>query len=163
MWSAQLLAAIQGLLAEPSWAWPAYVRDQSGLDPSVIDLFAAGTANLCGRLATLFGPWLLRAIVAALRQQVLDEIIQLFLANPERYQWTAKPSDKNAVWHQELLSAVLTVELESEPSQRLLDLSRQHLHLFGHDFNAGGPQPGRDHLLGLRLACSAQGAAGALE
>ena len=71
MWRAHLLAAIQELLAESSWAWPAHVRDPSGIDPSVIDLFAAETANLCGELVSLFGPWLPVAWLTNLRQRVL--------------------------------------------------------------------------------------------
>ena len=83
----QLLAAIQELLAEPSWAWPAHVRDPSGIDPSVIDLFAAETANLCGELVSLFGPWLPAAWLKAMRQRVLVGMVKPFLANPDAYGW----------------------------------------------------------------------------
>lgn len=137
-WWGQLLAAIQQLLAEPAWAWPAHVRDPSGIGPDVIDLFAAETANLCGELVTLFGPWLPPAWVAAMRQRVLVGMVEPFLAHPERYGWTAKSSNWNAVCHQGLLGAALALELESESLQNLVDLSRRHLQVFLDGFSAGG-------------------------
>ena len=138
VWWGQLLAAIQELLAEPSWAWPAHVRDPSGIGPDVIDLFAAETANLCGELVSLFGPWLPPAWVAAMRQRVLATMVQPFLAHPERYGWTSKPSNWNAVCHQGLVGAALALGLESDKLQRLLELSRQHLQLFLSGFSAAG-------------------------
>jgi hypothetical protein len=138
LWWGQLLAAIQELLAEPAWAWPAHVRDPSGIGPDVIDLFAAETANLCGELVSLFGPWLPPAWLAAMRQRVLVGMVEPFLAQPERYFWSARPSNWNAVCHQGLLGAALALGLESEPLQRLLELSRQHLQLFLGGFSAAG-------------------------
>ena len=138
VWWGQLLGAIQELLAERAWAWPAHVRDPSGIGPDVIDLFAAETANLCGELVSLFGPWLPSALVAAMRQRVLVGMVEPFLVNPERYWWTAKPSNWNAVCHQGLLGAALALELESEPLQRLVDLSRRHLQVFLDGFSAAG-------------------------
>ncbi|QNI71244.1 heparinase II/III-like family protein [Cyanobium sp. NS01] len=138
LWWGQLLAAIQELLAEPAWAWPAHVRDPSGIGPDVIDLFAAETANLCGELVSLFGPWLPPVWLAVMRQRVLVGMVEPFLAHPERYGWTAKPSNWNAVCHQGLVGAALALGLESDSLQRLLELSRQHLQLFLDGFSAAG-------------------------
>ena len=138
VWWGQLLAAIQELLAEPAWAWPAHVRDPSGIGPDVIDLFAAETANLCGELVTLFGPWLPPAWVAAMRQRVVVGMVEPFLAHPERYGWTAQPSNWNAVCHQGLLGSALALGLESDSLKQLLDFSRQNLQVFLDGFSAAG-------------------------
>jgi hypothetical protein len=138
VWWAQLLAAIQELLAEPSWAWPAHVRDASGMDESVIDLFAAETANLCGELITLFGPWLPGAWMQAMRQRVVDGMVLPFLAAPERYSWSSKASNWNAVCHQGLIGAALALAPDAPWLQELVDSSRQRLQLFLDGFSAKG-------------------------
>lgn len=138
VWWAQLLAAVQELLAEPSWAWPAHVSDPSGIDPTVIDLFAAETANLCGELVSLFGTWLPRGWVAAMRQRVLVGMVKPFLANPSSFWWTKKPTNWNSVCHQGLVGAALALDLEPEVVQQLLDVSEKHLQVFLNGFSAGG-------------------------
>lgn len=137
-WWGQLLAAMRELLAEPSWAWPAHVRDPSGIDPEVIDLFAAETANLCGELVSLFGPWLPPGWVRQIRHRVLDGMVRPFLGRPEANWWTASANNWNAVCHQGLVGAALALQLESGPLQQLLELSRQHLQVFLDGFTAGG-------------------------
>lgn len=137
-WWGQLLAAIQELLAEPSWAWPAHVRDPSGIDAGVIDLFAAETANLCGELVSLFGRWLPPAWVEQMRKRVLEEMVMPFLAKPEAYHWTAKPSNWNAVCHQGLLGAALALAPKAPWLQELVDASQRHLQVFLEGFSAVG-------------------------
>jgi hypothetical protein len=105
-------------LAESSWAWPAHVRDPSGIDPSVIDLFAAETANLCGELVSLFGPWLPAAWLKAMQQRVLVGMVEPFLANPDAYGWATKPNNWNAVCHQGLVGAALAMDLEPEAPKK---------------------------------------------
>jgi len=138
VWWAQLLAAIQELLAEQSWAWPAHVRNPSGIDPAVIDLFAAETANLCGELVSLFGPWLPRPWVAAMRQRVQVGMVNPFLANPSSFWWTNHPTNWNAVCHQGLMGAALALDLEPQVVHRLLEISKQDLEIFIDGFSKGG-------------------------
>jgi hypothetical protein len=138
VWWAQLLAATQELLAEPSWAWPAHVRDPSGIDPGVIDLFAAETANLCGELVSLFGPWLPPPWIERMRQRVLDGMVQPFLTDPAAHGWTAKPSNWNAVCHQGLVGAALALAPDAPWLQELVDTSHRHLLVFLEGFSAQG-------------------------
>ncbi|WP_259729173.1 heparinase II/III-family protein [Synechococcus sp. CS-1333] len=137
-WWGQLLAAIQELLAEPSWAWPAHVRDPSGIDAGVIDLFAAETANLCGELVSLFGHWLPPAWVAQMRERVLAEMVGSFLAKPEASFWTTQASNWNAVCHQGLLGAALALAPEAPWLQELVDASQRNLQVFLEGFSAEG-------------------------
>lgn len=138
VWWEQLLEAINALLAEPSWAWPAHVNDPSGIDRQVIDLFAAETANLCGELVSLFGPWLPAGWIGRLQHRVLEEMVEPFLQDPEAHGWTAWSNNWNAVCHQGLMGASLALGLAQERLERLLEVCRLHLERFLDGFSPAG-------------------------
>ena len=114
------------------------MRDASGIDAAVIDLFAAETANLCGELVSLFGPWLPPAWLAAMQQRVVARMVQPFLADPDAFGWSHQPSNWNAVCHQGLLGAALALAPEAPWLDELVETSRRHLQLFLDGFSAQG-------------------------
>jgi hypothetical protein len=137
LWLQKLIGALEELLAEPSWAWPAHVRHPSGIDREAIDLFAAETANLCGDLVVVFAAVLPLDLVAGMQQRVAA-MLQGFLGNPSAYWWGKATNNWNAVCHQGLVGAALA--LEPDP-QRLATLLIQVSAGLQH-FVAAWPEDG---------------------
>lgn len=109
---------LRGVFEEESWALPAHVHTATGKDRSVIDLFAAETANLMGECLNVFGAVIPTDLQADILRRLHGEIFHRYLQDPP-FWWTKVTNNWNAVCHQGVLGAALAV---SDDEALLADL-----------------------------------------
>jgi hypothetical protein len=130
------LDKLEDVSGEESWAFPAHVSNPTGRDPKVIDLFAAETANLMGECLSVFGV----LIPSALRERILtrlrENIFRLYLETD--YGWMQNTNNWNAVCHQGVLGAALTIEDDAGILADLLLRARRYLPRYLDGFGSDG-------------------------
>lgn len=127
---------LESIFNEKSWAFPAHVSAPSGQDPNVIDLFCAETANLMGESLAVFST----IIPAALRTKILDrlrrQVFERYCEND--FFWIHSTNNWNAVCHQGVLGAALTIEEDSTLLADMFTKATLHLPQFLRGFSADG-------------------------
>lgn len=130
---------IDETLDETSWSFPAHIVNcPSGKDPYNIDLFAAETANALAELLSVFAPLLEPRQVARIRQRLREQFFENYLDNPERFWWTQTSNNWNAVCHQGVIGAALTIEDDHALTARLLLTAARFLPTFIDGFGNDG-------------------------
>ncbi len=132
-----LLTKMQGIFDEVSWALPAHVwQNPTGKNPKCIDLFCAETANLFGELLNLFGAIIpddfQKRIYARLRADIFENYAY------QDHHWLRITNNWNAVCHQGVIGAALSVENDPELLADMLLKMRENLPRFIDGFNNDG-------------------------
>lgn len=130
------LDKLVALLDEPSWALPAHVSDPSGKDPQVIDLFAAETASLMAEISTTFPTLIPEDIQGHIRRRLHEGVFQVYLE--KTFFWMDRTSNWNAVCHQGVLGAALTMDVDPELLASLFEKASPRLALFLQGFGEDG-------------------------
>ncbi|MBC8009080.1 MAG: heparinase II/III family protein, partial [Burkholderiales bacterium] len=138
-WLPALWLHWQAVLDEPAWAFPAHTFVPSGLDPDLIELFAAETMNLCGELLDLFAASAPPALVAATRAR-LSHLFDVYLGDygERRWGWFQSANNWNAVCHQGVVGAALATEPDPARLAEILLRAAKNLPAFLAGFTADG-------------------------
>ena len=126
------------ILAEFSWALPAHVNSLSGRDPMHIDLMGAETANLMAELCDLFGPALGDDLLTGIKWRLRNQFFENYVNRHEDFFWTLSAGNWNAVCHQGIIGAALTVEEDTGLIARMLMLAKKYLPIFLGGFGEDG-------------------------
>jgi Heparinase II/III-like protein. len=97
---------LRDIFEEASWAMPAHVPGPTGKDTSVIDLFAAETANLMGECLNVFGAMIPDDLQTAIRRRLREQMFERYLREPS-FWWITGTNNWNAVCNQGVLGAAL--------------------------------------------------------
>ncbi len=128
---------LEDIFAEGSWALPAHVSDNpSGRDPQVIDLFAAETANLMAELLHVFNSLIPKEQQAIIRRKLRRDIFENYLS-ADRW-WMRTTNNWNAVCHQGVVGAALTIEDDPALLAALVVKAAGHLPTFIDGFGDDG-------------------------
>ncbi|EIP99082.1 Heparinase II/III-like protein [Opitutaceae bacterium TAV1] len=128
---------LEDIFAEGSWALPAHVHDTpSGRDPLVIDLFAAETAHLMAELFSVFAAIIPPDQQAIIRKKLRRDIFENYLATD--CWWMLATNNWNAVCHQGVLGAALTIEDDPDLLAALVEKAARHLPAFLDGFGDDG-------------------------
>jgi hypothetical protein len=137
-WLVSMREKLAEILDEPSWALPAHVKSASGQDPMHIDVFAAETANSVAETLELFGAELPADLTARIRSRLRKDFFENYLHFHRDIFWTKATDNWNAVCHQGVIGAALTVEEDVELLARLLLLAKTYLPLYLLSFGEDG-------------------------
>jgi hypothetical protein len=137
-WLDSLREKTVSIFSEFSWALPAHVNSPSGRDPLHIDLFAAETANLMAELLTIFPTVFPADLVAAIKGRVRRDFSENYLNRHEDFFWTKASNNWNAVCHQGVLGAALSLEDDPALLAKILMVARKYLPLFLRGFGDDG-------------------------
>ncbi len=140
-WIGSMLAKAGDLFAEFSWALPAHVNTPSGQDPMQIDLFGAETANLMAEVVALFREVMPASFVEKIQWRLRNQFFQNYIERHEDFHWTRAMNNWNAVCHQGVIGAALTVEEDAQLLARMLLLAKKYLPLFLRGFASDGACP----------------------
>lgn len=128
---------LEDVFAEGSWALPAHVPDSpSGRDPRAIDLFGAETANLMAELLHVFGSILSGERRSIVVKKLRRDYFENYLAN--NFWWMHTTNNWNAVCHQGVIGAALTIEDDAERLAALVAKAAAHLPAFIDGFGDDG-------------------------
>lgn len=130
------IAHFEAILDEPSWALPAHVKDPSGRDPQLIDLFVAQTADLLAEILGVFKNQLPAPFHPRLLARLRRDTFPSFLN--QDYFWRTTTNNWNAVCHQGVLGAALALETDASLLAALLDRARTGLPHFLSGFGPDG-------------------------
>jgi len=133
-----LVAKMTGTMAEFSWALPAHVSAPSGKDPAVIDLFSAETANTMAELAVVFADCLPDELIRQVKERLRQQFFENYLNRHADFAWVDAGMNWNAVCHQGVLGAALTLEEDTVLLAKMLELARGYLPCFLNGFGADG-------------------------
>ncbi len=133
-----LLAKVTDVFEEVSWALPAHVDNDTGIDPMRIDLFGAETANTMGELVSLFGAILSGDLKSRIITRVHVTISRNYVDNYGGFWWTTITNNWNAVCHQGVLGAALALESDTETLADMLMHARTYLPNFLAGFGPDG-------------------------
>jgi hypothetical protein len=131
-----LLQKMQTLIDEPTWALPAHVRNQNGIDPMLIDLFAAETANLFGELLNVFGDHVPPAMKAIVIKRLSQQFWKNYLTG--NFVWYTIANNWNAVCHQGVLGSALSVCDDASIVADMLHAAAPRMRLFLDGFSPDG-------------------------
>lgn len=137
-WIKSMLEKAADLFSEFSWALPAHVNAPSGQDPMQIDLFGAETANLMAEVIALFGSVLPADFVEKIHWRLRNQFFQNYLERHEDFNWTKAMNNWNAVCHQGVIGAALTIEEDTKLLAKMLLLMKKYLPLFLRGFGSDG-------------------------
>lgn len=144
-WVRAMMAGWEAVLSEPSWALPAHVEAESGMDPMRLDLVCAGTAALLAALARVFHKWMPEDRVAQLRERLRRQVWENYLLaaegaeeTPRGVSWIDKRNNWNAVCHRGVLVSALLLSDDTAMKARLLHTAGRHLKKFLAGFGADG-------------------------
>lgn len=126
------------ILSDFSWALPAHVNSLSGKDPMHIDLFGAETANLMAELADLFGVALGDDLIEGIKRRLRGEYFENYLNRHEDFGWPLSSGNWNAVCHQGVLGAALSIERDFILVAKMLLLAKKYLPVFLDGFGDDG-------------------------
>lgn len=109
------LNKLTDVLDESSWTLPAHVwKEPTGKDPMMIDLFAAETANnFAGMLVTL-GALIPKELATRIKKRLQLQFFDNYLQRDPPFGWTQISNNWNAVCHQGVLGAALTLDDDHE-------------------------------------------------
>ncbi len=138
IWISALVEKIEGLMAEESWALPAHVNVSSGKDSLQIDLFAAETANLMAELVTVFGDALPKDLVRRIFDRLHKETFENYLQRRMEFGWPFQAHNWNAVCHQGVIGAALSIEVDTGMVAEMLRLGAESLRRFLEGFADDG-------------------------
>ncbi len=128
--------AMAAILDEPSWALPAHVKDASGRDPRLIDLFVAQTCDLLAELLCVFKAQLPLGFRGRLLARLRTEVFPAFIEGD--FFWRSITNNWNAVCHQGVLGAALALEDDVSILVPLLLRAREGLPRFLEGFGPDG-------------------------
>jgi hypothetical protein len=128
----------EDILGEFSWAIPAHANSLSGRDPAHIDLFAAETANLMGELVDLFGDSLGQDLITRIKWRLRTQFFENYINRHEDFFWTLSAGNWNAVCHQGVIGAALSIEDDADLLAKLLILAKKYLPIFLGGFGDDG-------------------------
>lgn len=132
------LNKLTDVLDESSWALPAHIWDQPcGKDPMMIDLFAAETANNFAEMLSVLHEVIPAKLAKRIRDRLHTQIFENYADRAPAFGWTTVSNNWNAVCHQGVLGAALTIEDDHDLVARLLVKAAaglpQYLVGFGND------------------------------
>ena len=137
-WIGSMLEKAGNLFGEFSWALPAHVNTPSGQDPMQIDLFGAETANLMAEVLALFHDVLPADFIEKIHWRLRNQFFENYLERHEDFHWTKAMNNWNAVCHQGVIGAALTIEEDTELLAQMLLLMKKYLPLFLRGFGSDG-------------------------
>ena len=118
---ASFLAKLGKIMAETSWALPAHVWTKpDGKDPMQIDLFAAETANNLAELLVVFAAVIPAPLARRIQTRLRVQFFENYANRQPAFHWSSMPMNWNAVCHQGVLGAALTVETDHRLVARML-------------------------------------------
>jgi hypothetical protein len=129
---------IKEIASESSWAVPAHVDDESGIDPFCIDLFSAETAYAMSEYITVFASLLDDAFVAAQKERIRQQFLENYLDHSDHFNWTQMTNNWNAVCHQGVLGAALNIETDPDRLAPLIAKVASNLPYFLQGFTPDG-------------------------
>lgn len=130
------LSKFEALFSEVSWALPAHVKDPSGRDPRVLDLFGAETANLMAECLHVFAALIPTDLQSRIRARLRRNYFENYRDND--IWWCHVTHNWNAVCHQGILGASLAVETDSALLADLFAKARTYLPKFLDGFGDDG-------------------------
>jgi hypothetical protein len=133
-----LIRKLSEIALEDSWALPAHVKTPSGKDPMFIDLFAAETANLMAEMIDVFGALLPGGLRHRVRERLRIQIFENCVNRHAEFWWTKTSSNWNAVCHQGIAGAALTLVDDPKMLARILLQARESLPLYLGGFGEDG-------------------------
>jgi hypothetical protein len=133
-----VIAKISDLMDEPAWALPAHMKTPTGIDPMVIDLFCAETANTMAELIDIFGAILPADLVTRIRARLQREIFDNYLAHHREITWTTAGMNWNAVCHQGVVGSALSQLDDPRAVAEMLMCVREYLPIFLGGFTRDG-------------------------
>jgi hypothetical protein len=134
---ASVVRKLQEIMSESSWALPACVgHSPTGKDPDIIDLFAAECANTLAELVFVLGSVIPEKLKSAILARLRNGIFQNFLHR--HYFWMDVSNNWNAVCHQGIVGAALTIEKDHELVARILQKAVSRLGHFLEGFGEDG-------------------------
>lgn len=137
--AASLAAKLGDLLEEPSWSLPAHVwTEPTGKNPLQIDLKVAETANFCAELVTTFRDLLPPELIARTRARLREQVFENYARRHAEIHWTTLPMNWNAVCHQGVIGAALTLEDDPALIARMLAPALRGLPVFLRGFGDDG-------------------------
>ncbi len=137
-WIESLISKLTDIFEEESWALPAHVTVPSGKDPTVIDLFAAETANILAEMVTVFDTVLPNELVGDIRIRLRDQIFERYVRDHATLGFPTYANNWNAVCHQGVLGAALGIEEDSELVARMFLTAKDYLPIFLGGFPSDG-------------------------
>jgi Heparinase II/III-like protein. len=130
---------LEDIFAETSWTLPASIwNEPSGKDPFTIDLFAAESANTFAELLTIFRAVIPDDLSRRIRERLRVQCFQNYLDRDPPFYWTARPTNWNAVCHQGVVGAALTIEDDHALLARLVARAAAALPTFLDGFEKDG-------------------------
>ena len=134
-----LLRALEELMDEASWALPAHVwTEPSGKDAMTIDLCAAETANTLAEILAVFAAVIPAELGRRIHGRLRTQFFENYLNREPAFHWTELPMNWNAVCHQGVLGAALTIETDHLLVATLLRRTANALPIFLSGFGADG-------------------------
>lgn len=140
-WRGYLLKIWRDVFFEVSWALPAHVPAGSprpGIDPLLIDLFTAETANLMAEMAQIFSPIAEPDFLADIQRRLHADVFENYLQRDPPFSWTKMNFNWNAVCHQGVLGSALAMEPDVHLLADLWFAAQEPLRLFLSGFTADG-------------------------
>lgn len=139
-WIDSLKDKLTAIADEVSWALPGHVATLSGIDPMLIDLFAAETANLMAEMLNVFGAVLPQDLQTRIRERLRVQIFENYLARYGEFWWTLDwcSNNWNAVCHQGVIGAALAIEDNAERLAKMLLLMAKSLPVYLGGFGDDG-------------------------
>ncbi|MGE9289925.1 MAG: heparinase II/III domain-containing protein, partial [Puniceicoccales bacterium] len=132
------LEKLEDIFSEPSWTLPAHVRNETGRDPFQIGLFSAETANLMGECYNVFGAILPQEFKDRIQQRIRQQFLENYLDPQREPGWTSIQNNWNAVCHQGVLGAALSIVDDPELLADLLIKASRSLPLFLEGYGPDG-------------------------
>jgi hypothetical protein len=115
------LDKLTDVLDESSWALPAHIwENATGKDPMTIDLFAAETANNFAEMLTALEPVIPTELATRIKDRLQQQFFKNYLEHDPAFGWTQVSNNWNAVCHQGVLGAALTIEQDHELVAQML-------------------------------------------
>jgi hypothetical protein len=114
------LNKLNDVLDECSWALPAHINTPSGKDPLVVDLFAAETANNMAEMLVTLNAMIPSELATRIQDRLHRQIFENYINRAPAFGWTTLDNNWNAVCHQGVLGAALSIENDHELVARIL-------------------------------------------
>ena len=134
-----LISKMEQLMAEESWAVPAHVPNEpTGRDPFMIDLFSSETANLMAEMLALFSGLIPDDLRSRIMRRLRVQYFENYLNPDSATGWKRIATNWNAVCHQGVIGAALTVEEDLELLAAMLSEGVECMRVYLSGFGADG-------------------------